>query len=33
VDRTAAWYEAYLSGVDSRQLVENEIDCYLERIL
>jgi CDP-glucose 4,6-dehydratase len=33
VDRTAAWYESYLSGVDSRQLVQNEIDWYLERIL
>ena len=32
VDRTAAWYESYLSGVDSNQLVENEIDWYLEKI-
>ncbi len=32
VDRTAAWYESYLSGIDAKQLVENEIDWYLESL-
>ena len=32
VDRTAAWYESYLSGIGAKQLVDNEIDWYLEKL-
>lgn len=32
VDRTAAWYESYLSGIDAKHLVDNEIDWYLEKL-
>ena len=32
VDRTAAWYESYLLGVNSKQLVHNEIEWFLGQI-